>query len=107
MIPAGGSITFDDISEKTGLAKYAVRRLVRHVVIMCIFEEREHKVITPSSNLFKIACCSFLDYTSQMLCRYFIHSRRLSETSLIISRLCFTTCQSPPSARQATTGTTF
>jgi hypothetical protein len=48
MIPNGGSITFDEIAEKTGLAKYAVRRLVRHAITMRIFEEREHEVITHS-----------------------------------------------------------
>ncbi|KAF1953529.1 S-adenosyl-L-methionine-dependent methyltransferase [Byssothecium circinans] len=48
MIPAGGNITFDGISEKTGLAKYAVRRLVRHAITMRIFDEPEHEVITHS-----------------------------------------------------------
>lgn len=48
MVPAGGKITFDEISVKTGLAKYAVRRLVRHAVTMRIFEEQEHGVITHS-----------------------------------------------------------
>ncbi|KAF2820840.1 putative Sterigmatocystin 8-O-methyltransferase [Ophiobolus disseminans] len=48
MIPAGGKITFDEISEKTGLAKYAVRRLVRHAITMRIFDEPEHEVITHS-----------------------------------------------------------
>ena len=48
MIPTGGKITFDEISEKTGLAKYAVRRLVRHAITMRIFDEPEHEVITHS-----------------------------------------------------------
>ncbi|KAJ4371317.1 hypothetical protein N0V83_004534 [Neocucurbitaria cava] len=48
MIPAGGKITFDEISEKTGLAKYAVRRLVRHAITMRIFDEPEHEVIIHS-----------------------------------------------------------
>ena len=48
MIPAGGKITFDEISEKTGLAKYAVRSLVRHAITMRIFNEVEHEVITHS-----------------------------------------------------------
>jgi hypothetical protein len=48
MIPAGGNITFDEISERTGLAKYEVRRLVRHAVTMRIFEEVELEVITHS-----------------------------------------------------------
>ncbi|KAH7087025.1 S-adenosyl-L-methionine-dependent methyltransferase [Paraphoma chrysanthemicola] len=48
MIPAGDKITFDEISEKTGLAKHAVRRLVRHAITMRIFDEPEHEVITHS-----------------------------------------------------------
>jgi hypothetical protein len=48
MIPPGGSITFDEIAGKTGLAKYAVRRLVRHAIAMRIFNEPEHEVITHS-----------------------------------------------------------
>ena len=48
MISAGGKITFDGISEKTGLGKYAVRRLVRHAITMHIFDEPEHEVITHS-----------------------------------------------------------
>lgn len=48
MIPAGGKISFDEISPKTGLEKYAVRRLVRHAIIMRIFDEPEPEVITHS-----------------------------------------------------------
>lgn len=50
MIPAGGNVTFDKISEETGLAKYEVRRLVRHAVTMRIFEEVEPEVITHSNS---------------------------------------------------------
>jgi hypothetical protein len=48
MVPVGGSMTFDEISEKTGVAKYAVRRLVRHAITMRIFEEPEHEVVAHS-----------------------------------------------------------
>lgn len=48
MIPAGGKITFDDISEKTGLERYAVRRLFRHAITMRIFDEPQHDMITHS-----------------------------------------------------------
>ncbi|OAG01869.1 putative Sterigmatocystin 8-O-methyltransferase [Paraphaeosphaeria sporulosa] len=48
MISPGDKITFDEISEKTGLEKYAVRRLVRHAITMRIFDEPEHEVITHS-----------------------------------------------------------
>ena len=48
MIPAGGSITFDEIASKTGLAKHSVRRLVRHAIAMRIFEEPEPEVLTHS-----------------------------------------------------------
>ncbi|KAH7076820.1 S-adenosyl-L-methionine-dependent methyltransferase [Paraphoma chrysanthemicola] len=48
MITAGDKITFDEISERTGLAKHAVRRLVRHAITMRIFDEPEHEVITHS-----------------------------------------------------------
>lgn len=48
MIPAGGEITFDEISAKTGLKKFAVRRLVRHAITMRIFNELQPEVITHS-----------------------------------------------------------
>lgn len=48
MIPAGGKISFDEISSKTGLEKFAVRRLVRHAITMRIFDEPEPEVITHS-----------------------------------------------------------
>jgi hypothetical protein len=48
MIPTGGNVTFDEIAGRTGLAKYAVRRLVRHAITMRIFDEPEYEVITHS-----------------------------------------------------------
>jgi hypothetical protein len=45
MISPGGQITFDEISEKTGLEKPAVRRLLHHAMAMHILREPEPEVV--------------------------------------------------------------
>lgn len=45
MIPAGGQISFEEIAEKTGLEKNAVRRLVQHAMTMRILREPEPGVV--------------------------------------------------------------
>jgi hypothetical protein len=48
MVPATGQITFDEIAEKTGLQKNAVRRILRHAMSMRIFREPEPEVVAHS-----------------------------------------------------------
>jgi hypothetical protein len=45
MIPPGGQMSFDEISEKTGLEKRAIRRLLRHAMAMRILQEPEPGVV--------------------------------------------------------------
>ncbi|KAJ4305848.1 hypothetical protein N0V90_001380 [Kalmusia sp. IMI 367209] len=49
MIPPGGQISFDEIAEKTGLEKRAVRRLLRHAMAMRILREPEPEVVAHTS----------------------------------------------------------
>ncbi|KAI1744414.1 S-adenosyl-L-methionine-dependent methyltransferase [Xylaria scruposa] len=41
MVPAGGSISYGDIAQKTGMNEQMTRRLVRHAMTMRIFHEPE------------------------------------------------------------------
>ncbi|TVY62717.1 O-methyltransferase gsfB, partial [Lachnellula suecica] len=45
MIPTGGQIALTEISEKTGLEKGAVRRLLRHAMAMHILREPEPEIV--------------------------------------------------------------
>ena len=49
MIPPGGTATFSEVSQKTGLEKNAVRRLLRHAMNMRIFREPEPEVVAHTS----------------------------------------------------------
>jgi hypothetical protein len=46
MIPPGGQISFDEISQKTGLEKAAVRRLLHNAMSMRILREPEPEMVT-------------------------------------------------------------
>lgn len=45
MIPAGGQISFEEIAQKIGLEKGAVRRLLRHAMSMHILREVEPEMV--------------------------------------------------------------
>ena len=45
MIPSGGQISFEEIAQKTGLQKGAVRRLLRHAMAMHILREPEPEMV--------------------------------------------------------------
>ena len=45
MVPSGGSLSFAEIAEKTGLAEQMVARLLRHAITMRIFYEPEPGVV--------------------------------------------------------------
>jgi hypothetical protein len=45
LVPSTGRISFDDISERTGLNKQIVQRLLRHAATMRIFREPEPGMI--------------------------------------------------------------
>jgi hypothetical protein len=49
MIPSGGTITFEEIAEKTGLKKKAVRRLFHHAMAMRIMKEPHPEVVAHTS----------------------------------------------------------
>lgn len=49
MIPPGGQISFEEIAEKTGLQKGAVRRLLRHAMAMHILREVEPEMVAHTS----------------------------------------------------------
>ncbi|KAF2648239.1 S-adenosyl-L-methionine-dependent methyltransferase [Lophiostoma macrostomum CBS 122681] len=48
-IPPGGTTTFMEISDKTGLAEHAVRRLLHHAMAMRILRETEAGVVAHTS----------------------------------------------------------
>ena len=49
MIPHGGTITFGEIAENTGLEKSVVRRHLRHAMAMRIFREPKPEVVAHTS----------------------------------------------------------
>jgi hypothetical protein len=49
MIPPGGQISFEEIAQKTGLQKTAVRRLLQHAMAMRILSEPEPEMVAHTS----------------------------------------------------------
>lgn len=41
MVPAGGKVSFADVSKKTGLPHAEARRLLRHAIAMRVLQEPE------------------------------------------------------------------
>lgn len=46
MIPDGGQLSFDEITEKTGLERRTVRRFLRHAMAMRIFREPQPEMVS-------------------------------------------------------------
>jgi hypothetical protein len=68
LIPANGQVTFDEISEKTGLQKSVVRRILRHAMSMRIFREPEPEVVA-HSKISKILTIPYISAWAQFEAR--------------------------------------
>lgn len=49
MIPPGRQVSFQEVAQKTGLEKEAVRRLLRHAMAMRILKEPEPETVAHTS----------------------------------------------------------